>query len=174
MKNEADIRSRIRELVSQEMDRRVQEASSRLPHRCLHNYRHPLDTRKYEDGERNGSYNRVTLEDNVPVPQQIGLCLLGCTNPQDWSGTICDEPLDAKRCPYFTPAKSLGELIPELERDLRDSAWVKENLVELHTLFWVLGWEETQVPWWKKLLFKFKIIKIEKVLPPSDVFKLLI
>ena len=173
MRTGAEIRSRVRELVSQELDRRIQEASERLPHRCTHNYKHPLDTRKHVEGERNEGYNRITLEDGSPVPQRIGLCLLGSENPEEWGGTICDEPIDTKKCPYFTPAKSKEDLIPELEENLRDASWVEEHLPEVHALIWVLGEVTLRVPWWRKLLFRFKLIRTEPVLPPIDPSKLL-
>jgi hypothetical protein len=174
MKTETDIRDRLRVLVGEELDRRVAQAAERLPRRCVHNHRHPLDQRKQVNGEPNDTYNRITSTRGLPVLQTIGLCMLGSEDPETWGGTICEEPLDAKRCPVFTPLKGKAELMQEFEEQLRDAEWVQANLPEVHALLWVL--EEVQVPsvpWWKRLLFRFKIIKLEPVTPSIDPTKLL-
>jgi len=174
MKNEEDIRSRVRELLGEELDRRTAEASERLPRRCVHNYRHPLDQRKQVSGEPNESYNRITDNKGLPVLQTIGLCMVGSDNPEEWGGTICEEPLDAKRCPIFNPLKSKHELLQEFEEQLRDQDWVRVNLAEVHALLWVLEeFKSLTLPWWKKFLFKLLRIKIEPVVPSLDPSKLL-
>lgn len=174
MKNEEDIRSRIQVLLGEELDRRMKEASERLPGRCVNNYRHPLDQRKKVDGESNEDYNRITDGRGLPVLQTIGLCMVGSDDPETWGGTICEEPLDAKRCPIFTPLKSKDDLLRELEGQLRDQEWVRTNLAEVHALLWVLEeFKNLTLPWWKKLLFKLFRIKIEPVVPSIDPSKLL-
>jgi len=173
MRTEAEIKSRVREIVSREFDRRIREASERLPHRCSHNYSHPLDTRRQLEGGPNKGYNRITLEDGSAVPQRIGLCILGSESPESWGGTICEEPIDAKKCPLFHPAKSPETVLFELEEDLRNPAWIEANLPEMHALVWVLVEMELRVPWWKRLLFRLRVIKLEPVIPPIDPTKLL-
>lgn len=170
MRSESEIKSRVVELLVQELDRRVTEASQRIPHLCANHYQHQLDSRKNLDGVKNLGYNRITVGDDDGVTtQRIGLCLLGSEDPGEWSGTICEEPIDAKKCSSFTPIKGKAELIPDLEADLRDLAWIRDNMPELHALLWVLHTEITlRVPWWKRLLFKLKVISIEPVLPPID------
>jgi len=173
MKTESEVEDFVRDLVCKELDRRVAVASERLPHLCINNYRHPLDQRKQIEGEENESYNRITDKVGLPVLQTIGLCLLQSEDPSEWGGTICEEPIDAKKCPYFTPAKGKESILPELEMDLQSINWVRDNLPEVFALLWVIGDFKLGVPWWKKLLFKFLRIKIESVLPKIDAQKLL-
>lgn len=173
MRGEEEILARIRELVSREFDRRVQEVTERLPHRCVHNYSHSLDTRKIVEGGVNRGYNRITVESGDAVTQRIGLCLLGSEKPGEWGGTICDEPIDAKKCPVFYPLKGKDDILPELEADLRDTHWLEKNLPELHALMWVVGYVEVDPPWWKRVIFRFLRLKTQPVLPPIDPSKLL-
>ena len=173
MKTESEVEGFVRDLVCKELDRRVAEASERLPHLCINNYRHPLDQRKQVEGEENENYNRITDKVGLPVIQTIGLCLLSSEDPTEWGGTICEEPIDAKKCPYFNPAKGKDTLLPELEKELKNPDWLRENLPEVFALLWVLGDFKLKVPWWKRLLFRFLRIKIEPVLPKLDAQKLL-
>jgi hypothetical protein len=174
MKTKSEIEERVKELVCAELDRRVAEASERLPTQCVNNYRHPLDTRKQIEGEPNPEYNRITNKLGLPVVQTIGLCLLNCTDPENWKGTICEEPIDAKKCDDFKPMKTKDDILPELSQDLRSTAWVEENLPELFSLLWVLGAvQELKIPWWKRLWFWFRKIELEPVVPKIDTSKLL-
>ena len=141
MKGESDIRGRLNQLLAEELNRRIASASEKLPRRCTHNYRHPLDQRKKVDGESNENYNRITDNRGLPVVQTIGLCMLGSKDPETWGGTICEEPLDAIRCPVFEPAKTKAQLLKEFREQLRDEVWTKENFPEVFSLLWIL--EET-------------------------------
>ena len=174
MKTKFEIEARIKELICSELDRRVAEASERLPTRCLNNYRHPLDTRKQIEGESNAEYNRITDKQGLPVIQTIGFCLLNCEDPENWEGTICEEPIDAKKCSDFKQVKTKSDILPELARDLKDVNWVQVNHPELFTLLWVLGViQELRVPLWKRILFFIAQIRLEPVTPKIDTSKLL-
>ena len=170
MRTEEEILARVRYLVHSEFNRRLDLLETRLPHRCVHNYQHPIDTRKLVEGERNQNYNRIGL----PVLQQgIGLCRLGSDNPEEWGGTICDEPIDAKKCNIFTPLVSKQDLLKEFYTGLLDETWVSKNLPDVHVLFWVVGPRPLYVSWWKRVLVYFKVIKLEKPTPAVDLPKLL-
>ncbi len=173
MKTRSEVEGFAKELVCQELDRRIALASERLPHLCINNYRHPLDQRKQIEGEDNENYNRITDKVGLPVLQTIGLCLLESEDPSEWGGTICEEPIDAKKCPYFTPAKGKNVILSEFEGELRDQEWVRGNLPGVFTLLWVLGKAKIRVPLRKRILFKLLKIKIEPVLPKIDAEKLL-
>lgn len=173
MKTADEVRNRVVELLSAELDRRVREASERLPHRCFYNRRQPLDARRRVDGDPNEMFNRISAGAqagrSLPVVQTIGLCMLGAEDPTQWSGSICEDAIDAKRCPDFTPVQSKEGLFAEFTKDLQDSEWVQAKLPEVAGLLWVL--ERMQVPhlpWWKKLWFRFVRIKVEPVTPPFD------
>lgn len=157
MRPVSDIQGRLRYLLSEELDRRVQLASQRLPGHCVHNLRHPVDVRKTIDGQPNENYNRIAL----PVIQQsLGLCTLGMEDPQEWNGTICEDPIDAQRCPYFNSKISKGTVQEDFEAQTQDPEWLKDNLPEIHGLVWVLS-EPVRIPWWKSLLFWFLRIRVE-------------
>lgn len=175
MRNTDEIENRLRYLLCEELDRRVSEASLRLPHLCAHNHRQPLDTRKTIAGEPNEDFNRTTDKRGLPLLHTIGLCMLGSERPEDWQGNICEDPIDALRCPYFDPARRKADIWQEFARQLSSIEWLRENMPEAHALYWVLGVEQTTValPWWKRLWFWVLRIHVEPQLPPFDPDKLL-
>lgn len=171
MRTETEVQDRIRYLLTLEVDRRVLEATARLPHLCRHNHRHPLDVRKEIAGDRNEQYNRV-VGTSLPT---IGLCMLGAEDPMSWPGLICEDPIDAKRCPYFTPKVNKEALEKQFELEILDLAWVSENLPEVYGLLWSLGSQAMpKLPWWKALLFRFlqirpdPLIHVLPLLPSGD------
>jgi len=161
MRLETEVQDRIRYLLTLEVDRRVAEATARLPHLCQHNRRHPLDVRKEVAGNPNEQYNRVA-GNGLPV---IGLCMLGAEDPTSWPGAICEDPIDAKRCPYFTPTLDKGVVEEQFQQEIRDLKWVSENLPEVYGLLWALGSETMpKLPWWKALLFRFLRIRPDSLI----------
>lgn len=163
MRAEQAIQDRIRSLLTQELERRVSAANARIPRHCEHNYQHPLDTRKQINGEPNENYNRIAQGTHLPVLQTIGLCKLGSNNPEEWGGTICEEAIDAQRCPLFKPKDSREVIQKRLEAHLRDAQWVKENLPEVNGLLWAINTENlpepepepVSLPWWKRFLLRW-------------------
>ena len=162
---------RVRSLLSAELDRRVALSSQRLPHHCTHNRRHPLDVRKTVDGEPNPNYNRVA----APSGQTIGLCMLNADSAADWNGTICEDPVDALRCPYFQSIVSKQMVWDAFHKDLGDPSWVQANLPEVHALLWVLQSPVPDLPWWKKIWFRLLRRRVEPMtpLPESQILYLL-
>jgi hypothetical protein len=153
-----EIADRVRYLLVRELDRRVQLSVQRLPGHCTHNYRHALDVRKTVDGEPNVNYNRIGL----PVVQTIGLCMLGKENPEEWNGTICEDPVDAQRCPYFTGKVTKEQIRLDFETQVRDAKWLEVNLPEVYGLLWTLDRNAVvQLPWWKRLWFWFLRVRVE-------------
>jgi hypothetical protein len=145
-----------------------------------------LDVRKLVRGDRNPKYNRLSETD-----QTLGLCMLpkegGLSGevldgwgrtvgdyqsppPEDaWNGDICEDPVDAQRCPYFSQKRGRDEVLVELKRDLDDSEWVERNMPQLSTLFWVLD-QPVKLPWYQRLRLFFVGRKREplRALPPVD------
>lgn len=169
MRVESEIQDRIRHLLNEELDKRVREAGARQPHCCVHNHRQPLDERKQLEGYANELYNRITDERHLPVLRTIGLCMLGAENPEQWNGTICDEPADAQRCPYFTPKMTKEVVWEGFHEQIRDLDWVRGNLPEVYGLLWALGSERAPaLPWWKRAWFKFLRIRVDPIVSSSD------
>jgi len=164
-----EIEARIRFLLMGELDRRVAEAMKRLPQRCKHNHRQPLDSRKQVEGDPNPSFNRIT-DRSLPVQQTLGLCMYGAENTETWPGNICEDPVDAHRCgDWFEAHQSKEELLDEFYGQVADMDWLKEELPEVYGLAWALGaYTAVKLPWWKELWFWVLTIKVEPVvfLPP--------
>jgi hypothetical protein len=174
MKTDDEVMARIRALLLVEFDRRIEHAQRRLPNRCVHNHRQELDPRKAVEDEPNLSYNRVDRR-RLPVVNTMGLCMLGAENPEEWPGNICEDPIDAQRCPYFDPLQTKDALLAEFQEQLKDYQWVEENLPDVYALLWVLSdiFANFHLPWWKRVLFWFLKIRVEPVRSGPDMMHLL-
>ncbi len=174
MKTTEEIEARIRALLAQELTLRVAEAAERMPHRCVNNHRQPLDTRRLVDGETNDSYNRVTLRRSLPVLQTMGLCMLGSDDPEQWQGNICEDQIDAQRCPVYDPIVKKADILARFYAETQNFAWLEVNLPEIFQLYWVLDTVAAQpLPWWKRLQFFLLRINVEPIQPGPDFEKLL-
>ena len=194
MRSSEEIKRRAKELLNQELERRVAEAQSQVPHNCVHNIRQPLDTRRTVGGEPNPAYNRITAGRGLPVVQTIGLCGIGVEDPRVWQMNICDEPIDALRCPVFQSNRERQQIVSEFEALVKDDSWLREHLPEIYSLLWALSGdtltpklpeeeeeispveipvtveEEPVLTWWDKFLSKFRGLKKSeavKLLPKS-------
>lgn len=145
MRSTEDIEGRLRELLLAELTRRL--AREKLPELCAHNHRQALDHRRTVYGETNESYNRISrgVEEvdgkrvALPVVQSIGLCMLGSQDIESWPGSICEEPIDAQRCPYFQYKLTRAEVYDEFAMQVTNPDWVETTLPAVHSLLWVLG-----------------------------------
>jgi hypothetical protein len=167
MKPEDQVLCRIRELLVEELDRRVSAAEQRLPLRCVYHCDIHLDARKEVYGEPN-DYNRITNDQGELVTQTLGVCRIGSEDPEVWSGTICEDALDAQRCPHFSPLVGKEELWVQFREDISDPLWVRDNLPAVEALLWVLGKPAPpSLPWWKRLWYRW-VLRVE-VTPPLAV-----
>ncbi len=154
MRTQADVEDRIRFLLCEELTRRVREAETRLPHLCTHNHRQPLDTRKTVEDVPNDTYNRSTDRNGLPVLRTIGLCMLGAEDPESWPGNICEDPIDAQRCPYFKATATKDSILELFKAQIQDMGWVQSNMPEMHGLLWALEANPPNLPLWKRLWFR--------------------
>ncbi len=141
MRSEVEIQDRIRQLLQEAFAKQLEDHQEKLPHRCVHNHRQPLDSRRTVNGEPNPNYNRISNKE-LPVLQTIGLCMYGAENPDDWKGTICEEPIDAQRCPLFESKVPKEILEQEFGEKLKDIEWVRANLPEVNGLLWAISSEQ--------------------------------
>jgi hypothetical protein len=116
-----------------------------------------LDVRKTVDGERNPNYNRVAGTKHLPV---IGLCMLGAADPTTWPGNICEDPIDAQKCPFFERLESKQDAVERVQAEfyqqIRDLEWVEANMPEVAGLLWALDSKDLPVlPWWQTALFRW-------------------
>ncbi len=169
MKTQIEVQDRIRTLLVAEFDKRVREAGRRLPVRCQHNHRQELDARKQIAGEVNDGYNRVNRL-GLPVVQSIGLCGLGMEDSGNWNGDVCDDPIDAQRCPHFQPTLDKPTLLATFKQQVASPEWLQANLPEVYGLLWALeaATPNFTLPWWKRLWFNFWSIRVEPASPVGD------
>ena len=157
MKTQTEIEDRIRFLLTEALDRKVVEASSRLPRLCRHNHQHPLDTRRQVHGEPNAGYNRITVGEGDTVVQTIGLCLLGSNDPETWGGTICEDDIDAQKCSLFEPVMDKETVWRDFSAILNDPDRLRNEFPEIYGLVWALEsfvGLTYRLPWWKRLWFR--------------------
>ena len=183
MKTFEEVWARARALVNAELERRLVEASKRLPHLCTFNHRQPLDVRPTIEGAVNAGYNTVSYHHG----QTIGLCMLGAQKVDGrwmvagsdqeeakWAGTICEDPIDAQRCPYFESAVSKETVLNEILNDLANSEWLTQNMPELQVLLWVLDEEAPpRFSWLERLRMHFRVVSLEPLQPSVDPLQLL-
>ncbi len=170
MKSLEEVEARVRVRLGEELEARLRRLNLRLPVSCVHNQRHNLDMRKTLEGEPNEVYNRI----DTPSGQTIGLCMLGSEDPETWLGNICEDPIDAQRCPYFTPIKGKTDVIDEFKAQITDVNWLKTEMPDVASLIWVLD-RPVKLPWWAKLKARIFRIRLEpqvqtdltKLLPPG-------
>jgi hypothetical protein len=173
MRSRTDIEERVRFLLCAELTRRVEEAENRLPHLCRYNHRQPLDTRKMVEDMPNDTYNRTADQHGLPVVQTIGLCMLGAENPEEWLGNICEDPIDAQRCPYFDPSASKESIYRLFRENVLDVEWVRAHMPELYGLLWTLDTRGPNLPLWKRIWFKMLRIRVEPLLLTEETANLL-
>jgi hypothetical protein len=180
MLNDVEVEDRIRFVLAEAFEARVQEVTRRLPHLCRHNHRHFADTRKRHLGEPNEGYNRLTVAPREAVEQSLGLCMLGSESHADWKGDICEDPIDAQRCPYFEPVLDKTAIWQDFQDMLQDAGRLRAELPEVYGLLWALGGSTSQLvmPWWKRLWYRLLRVRVEplqveqidsvKLLPPKS------
>lgn len=170
MRSAEEIRERVRTLLRAELDRRIEGATLRLPQRCRHNHRQPLDSQPRVNDEVNPGYNRHDRR-HLPVVAEMGLCMVGADNPAEWPGTICDEPQDAQRCPLFDPLESPGQAAERFLDEVRDPAWLLAHMPEVAHLLWVIEVDDAppvRLPWWRRWLLRWFPPVIEPRRPSFD------
>lgn len=146
MKSPDEIEAQVRSRLSAALKTRLSTLNLRLPASCVHNLRHNLDVRKTSEGEPNEVYNRI----DTPSGQTIGLCMLGSEDTETWLGNICEDPIDAQRCPYFTPLKDKATVIEEFKEQIMDVEWLRLEMPDVASLVWVLD-KPVKLPLWAKL-----------------------
>jgi len=100
--------------------------------------------------------------------------MLNSENPEEWQGTICEDPIDAKRCPFFTALQTKESLFREFVSQTSNPEWLELNMPGVHELLWAAGISQTlAIPWWKRVLLWFKRIRIEPVITVPDLTPLL-
>ncbi len=176
MKTREEVESRLRALLVEELDRRVEEARKRRPHLCRFNHQHLLDDRKTVDGESNDRYNQITVGLWEPVDRTIGLCMYGQEDPEEWGGNICEDDIDAQRCPMFEPIKTKETILEELSEQIGTPGWVDRNMPGVVELAWVLDKVAVvpPLPWWKRFWYHHILrIRIEPLKASVNILNLL-
>jgi hypothetical protein len=133
VKTENEIRKLAEDLLRRDLSDRLAQSSRVLPCNCKYNHKHPLDTRKKVLGCGNSKYN--TMDD---LTRTIGLCMYGAEDPETWPGTICEDDVDAQRCPTFSPLKPSQEVTQEFKSLVQDLDWLEVNIPKVWALYWTI------------------------------------
>ena len=145
-----EIEDRIRGLFFEELRLRGAEAEKRLPARCIYNKQNPLDSRSLHEGEPNDYHNRITTEPWTASTRTIGLCMYGSKDIETWPGNLCEDAIDAQRCPLFTPLQSKAEILAEFMSDISNVAYKSASVPIPITgggsaaAYWLMGRKWTQ------------------------------
>ncbi len=166
MKTVQEVQARLRALLVMELSLRLEEAQRRLPTSCVYNHRQVLDVRREVQGEPNAGFNRIDRQ-GLPVLNEVGLCMFGAESLTEWPGNICDEVVDAQRCPMFQSVHTKEKVFSEFKAQLQDADWLKSNLPEVASLLWVLGdtLANHHLPWWLRLWYWVLRFRVEPVCP---------
>lgn len=179
MKHEDDVILEIRAEVLRLWEDRVKASTERIPHNCTHNHRQPLDLDSHIEGELNPGYNRIQREEpgdgkvHLRMIPEIGICLYKADSVSDWAGTICDEPVDAARCPYFTPTETTETLWSKFLEDISNPLWVGKEAPRLSALLWVIDKSPKFAltsylpPWWVRAVWR-RLFQVKT--PPAQSF----
>ncbi len=148
MKSRSEILKEARNLLRIEFETRLEANSRRLPGNCQYNHRQLLDVRSVVLGNRNPRYNRIE-----GTTQTLGLCMLG-GEEGSWQGNLCEDPVDAQGCPYYTPKQTHRQVLEELYKDLASDVWLEANMPGLRAFLWVLQ-EPVRLTWWQRFRLLF-------------------
>lgn len=120
MRKKSQIKKKLRDAKQKYLTKRYREKLSQCPKNCVYNYRHKTED---ENGEE----------------VQIGLCMYGSDNPEEWPGMICDDVETAEQCPYFTCKNDKESIRVDFEEELQDDVVVAHHYKDIAALQWVLG-----------------------------------
>lgn len=126
MRQEKEIKKRIKELKHRYLRREVKKRLRKIPENCYWNYRHIL----------RDSGGKVILDEYTCKPKTIGLCMLGSEDRQEWRGDICEHLEDMEDCPSFIFKMSKKEIKEEFDAKLGDLN--NGEYKDIKTLAWVL------------------------------------
>lgn len=114
MKDEKEIREKLKEVKHHYFVREYKDKMSCRPKSCIHNYRHE------EDGA------------------EVGLCMLGAENPEEWPGNVCDDIETAQKCPFFEQKHDPEDLEKEFFEKLENGKILAEEYKDIAALKWTL------------------------------------
>ena len=145
MKSNEKVEKKLKQVKKNYLSREYRDKLHRCPENCEYNYRHKTVN---EDGRE----------------EEIGLCMLGADNPEEWQGLICDDEETAKQCPYFECKHNKESIKKEFEESLNDEVIVANNYKDIAALNWVL--DKKEYSWdlglvkrlWLRFVYYFYII----------------
>jgi hypothetical protein len=119
MKTESEVRKKLREVKKEYLSREYRAKLGRCPENCIYNYRH-----------------KVTLSDGEV--SEVGLCMYGSGNPEEWNGNICDDIKTAEECPLFTLRHDKETVKTSFEDSLKDPRILANQYKDIAALQWAL------------------------------------
>jgi hypothetical protein len=175
VKIESVIRRRLRRLQDRYKNQYIKAAISRRHDNCLHNIVHYPKKLPYVQEDLNTNLEiaprtvttLVVIQDNS---RPIHICTYGQSDPETWSGLICDDTSIARICPFFQPKKTVAVLAQEFDVLLEDDRYVYDNFLDIATLQWVLGYriKFNDRSWWIRVVDQIRTwIRLHTIKPES-------
>jgi hypothetical protein len=145
MKSEGKIKQKLKDAKFKYLKRELRSKLRKCPENCQYNVRHNVTSYHYVEGSDKPEKRTV----------EVGLCMYGSENPEEWSGKICDEDKTAQDCGLFLGKFDKEEVKAQFNSKLEDDALVAEEYKDLAALQWVVGdsivkWE---MPWHQKIWY---------------------
>jgi hypothetical protein len=129
MKDEELVRRKLSEIEYQYFLREYRHYFEVLPQNCVHNHKHTPEIVEQDETD---------LSPTVKEGDDIRLCMLGSDNPEEWPGNICQDPLTAKRCPFFENKHNHQDALREYKERIADPKVLAHEYKDIAALKWTL------------------------------------
>lgn len=136
MQSEGKIKKKLKDAKFRYMKRELRDKLKKCPENCQYNERHTFTTYSYVEGQ----------EKPVPHVHEVGLCMYGAANPEEWQGKICDDVETAQECPLFLGKFDKEDIKAAFEEKLEDPVVLAEQYKDLAALQWVLDTNIVEEP----------------------------
>lgn len=138
MKSRSQVIKKLRDVKYRYLHKKFKNQLKVSHRNCIHNYTH-------------------VGKDTEDMDTEVGLCLLGSSNPEEWKGTICDEDVQAQSCPFFKNKFSKDVMLRSFYEELEDETVVSAEYKDIAALQWVIGervcdWDLTR---WQRVKIHF-------------------
>lgn len=150
IRTKSQVKKKLRDAKHKYLTKRYRDKLTQCPSNCTFNYRH------------------TTVDEESGKEVEIGLCMYGAENPEEWPGMICDDVQTAEQCPYFSCRHDKESIRKEFDEELQDDFKVAHHYKDIAALQWVLkekvySWD---LAWYQRLwiMMLFQIYAVSRFL----------
>lgn len=144
MKSKGKVRQKIKDAKFKYLKRELRDKLKACPQNCQYNERHRLTTYK-----RDPVTNEMRSHET-----EIGLCMYGADNPEEWPGKICDEEKTAQECGLFLGRYDKEQVKEAFNAKLEDPQVVAHEYKDIAALQWVVEEDASaySLSWYQRLV----------------------